>query len=142
MSQSQSASGDKPQLEPKSSFDITSAEATNRASHDIVDEPFFFTWEDFVKRNFYISRPWSLDYYYSVRGSENVHIYLWVAKDLSWSQGWEVSGMFFGILAILWCFVLLYHAIHSKNIEEIYMWIALVMWLSANFIWMTGMNYY
>ncbi len=116
------------------------ADSAGNKNDIIVEEPFFFTWKDFYQKNFYISRPWSLDYYYSVRGSENVHIYLWVAKDLSWSQGWEIPGMFFGCLAIVWCLVLLQHAIHDKNLEEIYMWIALVMWLSANFVWMTGIQ--
>lgn len=46
--------------------------------------------------------------------------------------------MIFGCLAVAWCFVLAYHAIESKAMEEMYMLIGLVLWLSANFVWMTG----
>lgn len=30
--------------------------------------------------------PWSLSYYLSEAGQSNIHIYLWLAKDLSWIQ--------------------------------------------------------
>jgi hypothetical protein len=102
------------------------------------EEPFFFTWKDFVNRNFYLSGPWTIDYYHTVRGAENFHIYLWIGKDLAWAQDWYWPAMIFGCAALLWCFVLLYHAVHSKNMVEIYMWIAMVLWLGGNFVWMAG----
>lgn len=102
------------------------------------EEPFFFTWKDFVSRNFYISGGWSIDYYYTVRGTENFHIYLWILKDMAWAESWYWPAMIFGSGALAWCFVILSHAIHARNMVEIYMWVALVLWLSANFVWMAG----
>jgi hypothetical protein len=31
-----------------------------------------------------ITFPWSFFYYFSDRGVENFHIYLWISKDLAW----------------------------------------------------------
>lgn len=30
--------------------------------------------------------PWSFSYYYSNSGQSNFHVYLWLLKDLSWTQ--------------------------------------------------------
>ena len=46
--------------------------------------------------------------------------------------------MVFGIFALSWCLVLAYHAWKSQNVEEVYMLVPLVLWLIANFIWMSG----
>jgi len=91
-------------------------------------------WGDY----FYITQEWSLSYYLTVRGSENFHIYLWIAKDLAWTQNWYWPAMMFGSSALAWCLVLAFNAIRSRCIEEMYMLVALVMWLSANFLWMAG----
>eukprot|EP01038_Epipyxis_sp_PR26KG_P016153 gene16153-21956_t len=88
--------------------------------------------------SFYISVPWSPQIYFTVRGSENFHIYLWIAKDLSWSQNLYWCSMIFGSMALSWCLVLAYHAISSRCYEEVYMLIPLIIWLSANFVWMAG----
>ena len=87
---------------------------------------------------FYITTPWSWSYYLSVRGSENFHIYLWVAKDLAWTQDSFWPALIFGSAALAWCGVLLYNSIRGKSVEEVYMLIALIMWLAANFLWMAG----
>jgi hypothetical protein len=102
------------------------------------EEPFFFTWKDFIDRNFYISGAWTLDYYFSVRGAENFHIYLWIAKDLAWAQDLYIPAALFGSLAVAWCFVLAYYAMKYGGIEEVYMLIATVLWLTGNFVWMVG----
>jgi hypothetical protein len=86
----------------------------------------------------YISVPWSIPYYLTVRGSENFHICLWIAKDLSWTQNWYWESMIFGSMALAWCTVLMYNAVVAKCFEEVYMLIALILWLSANFLWMAG----
>lgn len=105
--------------------------------HDF-DEPFTFTWQDFYRRKLYISGAWDLEYYYTIRGCENFHIYLWIAKDLAWTQNWYWPAMLFGSAALLWCVVLAYHAFESKIFEEVYALIGLILWLSANFVWMAG----
>ena len=129
-----------------SAFEIDDSETRKRelaaqeqfASEHYPNEPFFFTWKDFVARNFFISGPWSLDYYHTARGSENFHIYLWIAKDMAWAENWYWPAMIFGSAALAWCFVLLSHAIQARNILEVYMWVATVLWLAGNFVWMAG----
>lgn len=87
---------------------------------------------------FYIDIPWSPQTYFTVRGSENFHIILWISKDLSWTQGNQGAAMFFGVAALSWCVILAYHALVSKNWEEVYMLVPMILWLTANFIWMYG----
>jgi hypothetical protein len=91
-----------------------------------------------IDNNFFISQPLTLSYYWTTRGSDNFHIYLWIAKDLAWSQSWYWPAMIFGSGALAWCSVLLYHAIAARHYEEMYMWISLFLWLSGNFVWMAG----
>jgi hypothetical protein len=88
--------------------------------------------------DFQITVPWSPQMYFSVRGAENFHIYLWILKDLAWTQKWYAVSWVFGISAISWCLVLVYHAFNDRNYNEIYMLIALILWLAANFVWMAG----
>lgn len=94
--------------------------------------------EESSGKNTYISTPWSPQIYFTVRGSENFHIYLWIAKDFAWTQDLYYESMFFGIAALVWCGVLMYHAIKLGYYNEIYMLIPFIMWLSANFTWMAG----
>lgn len=88
--------------------------------------------------DFQITVPWSPQMYFSVRGAENFHIYLWIIKDLAWTQKWTVVAWMFGISAISWSLVLVYHAFKDRNYNEMYMLCALILWLSANFVWMAG----
>lgn len=39
----------------------------------------------------------------TVRGAENFHIYLWIAKDIGWAQDWRDWALVFGSLAVIWC---------------------------------------
>jgi hypothetical protein len=94
--------------------------------------------QKFMGDYFFITVPWSLEYYFTVRGSENFHICLWVAKDLAWSQDSYWPAMIFGIMALAWCVVLAINAVRVGSIDELYMLVALFMWLCANFLWMAG----
>eukprot|EP01032_Pedospumella_encystans_P019356 gene19356-22006_t len=98
----------------------------------------FYRRRDEHGNDFQITVPWSPQMYFSIRGAENFHIYLWILKDLAWTQKWYGMSWTFGILAISWIFVLAYHAFNDRNFNEIYMLIAMVLWLSANFVWMAG----
>ncbi len=42
----------------------------------------------------------------------------------------------YGILAILWWNIIIYHAVIRRNYSEMYVSIALLLWLVANFWWM------
>ncbi len=128
------------------SHDLEKMDDTSKVNHsrdpiienDEDDVPFSFTWKDFYQRNFYISGAWTWDYYFTVRGAENFHIYLWIAKDLAWASDLYWPAMIFGSLALAWCMVLCYFAFFSGGMEEVYMLIATVLWLSGNFVWMAG----
>jgi hypothetical protein len=88
--------------------------------------------------NFYITMPWSPQVYFTVRGAENFHIYLWIAKDLSWTRDAYTPAMMFGIASLLWCSVLMFHAVTAKCVTECYMLIVMILWIAANFLWMSG----
>lgn len=88
--------------------------------------------------NFYITMPWSPQVYFTVRGAENFHIYLWIAKDLSWTRDAYIPAMTFGTASLLWCVVLMYHAVTAKCITEVYMLIVMILWIAGNFLWMSG----
>lgn len=102
------------------------------------EEPFVFTFQDFYDRNFYLAGPWSWQYYASIRGCENFHIYLWIAKDIAWSQSNYDGAMVCGIAALVWCAVLFYHAVMERNYVELYLLMSFVLWLASNFVWMFG----
>jgi hypothetical protein len=76
--------------------------------------------------------------YYMMRPIENMHIYLWILKDLAWSQDWYYPALIFGTLALAWCAVLFYEAYALRSLYEAYMAIATTLWLAANFVWMAG----
>ena len=78
------------------------------------------------------------EFFFTIRGSENVHIYWWVAKDLGWSIGNRILGMTSGVLAMCWVGVLLYNALLADCTEDAYMLIPMFLWLFGNFWWMDG----
>lgn len=80
----------------------------------------------------------SPEIFFTVRGCENIHIYLWIAKDLCWITNTKILGMFFGLSAILWLGVLLHHAFVHKNNEEKYFLVPTFLWLFSNYLWMSG----
>mmetsp|Transcript_13526 Transcript_13526/g.12248 ORF Transcript_13526/g.12248 Transcript_13526/m.12248 type:complete len:368 (-) Transcript_13526:24-1127(-) len=82
--------------------------------------------------------PWTLSWYLSITGSEYFHIYLWICKDLSWTQEWYLLSLIFGTLSLMWYVVLAYHALSTRNGEEIWNVLGGILWLFANFWWMAG----
>jgi hypothetical protein len=65
----------------------------------------------------------------SVRGLENIHIYLWILKDFAWAQDDYWLAVIFGSTALIYCGVLLYQAMVNRDFEETYMIVALTLWL-------------
>lgn len=37
----------------------------------------------------YPDEPWHIGWYFTVRGQESLHVYLWIMKDLSWYVLWR-----------------------------------------------------
>ena len=68
--------------------------------------------------------------------SENIHIILWLIKDMSWLMSWKLLGLAMIIPTILVSIII---ARNSRNIQED-MWynIAVCFWISANGTWMVG----
>lgn len=74
----------------------------------------------------------------SVRGLENIHIYLWILKDFFWAQDAYWPALICGSAAVLYSFMLIGIAMHNRDAEESYMLIALSLWLCGNGWWMCG----
>ena len=83
-----------------------------------------------------ISPRWSPSYYYDRRGCEYIHYYFWIIKDFAWMQNMTVLATTAGLLAVLWCGILLGISIYKRKWLETYVYIATTFWLIGNFIWM------
>ena len=79
-----------------------------------------------------------LDWLLSIRGAENLYMYFWLLKDLSWSQNWYWPAYVFGSLAIAWAFVLVCNTLYDQATNEIFFSTAVFLWLFGNFWWMTA----
>jgi len=73
---------------------------------------------------------------HSLRGVENFHVYLWILKDFAWAQDDYWLAVVFGSAALVFCGVLMYLALW--DLEEVYMYIAMTLWLFGNYWWMAG----
>jgi hypothetical protein len=74
----------------------------------------------------------------SIRGLEWFHLYLWMAKDLSWAQDWYIGGMFFGTAAVVMSGYLVFQTLLLKNYIEAWHYIGQFFWLLSNYWWMWG----
>jgi hypothetical protein len=74
-----------------------------------------------------------MEWFYSIEGAEHCHTYFWIGKDLAWMQIWNSMSLFFGISALLWSFLILFHALRTFNFHELWHFVALFLWLFANF---------
>lgn len=82
--------------------------------------------------------PLTLSYFFSVRGQDGFHVYLWIMKDLSWVQAWYWPGLIFGTLTLVWSAFMLWRAFWRKSLDEVWTHSAQFMWLFGNFLWMQG----
>ena len=93
------------------------------------------------RRHAYNTRPSekiSASLFLTVRGAENIFIYVWTLKDLSWTQSWYFNCWVFGILALVISFLAGIRSVCMKHPAEIWHHAAQFTWLLANFVWMTG----
>ena len=75
--------------------------------------------------------------YHTLRGLESFLIYTWLCKDLCWilaSPAW----FFFSIVALCASGLVLLKSIHEFSFEDVWHRIAELLWLFANFWWMSG----
>jgi hypothetical protein len=82
---------------------------------------------------------WSLAWNFtSTKGLEWFHLYLWMAKDLSWAQDWYIGGLFFGTAAVVMSGYLVFQTFIKKNHVESWHYIGQFFWLLSNYWWMWG----
>lgn len=71
-----------------------------------------------------------------IRGTENLHILLWIIKDTCWVQDYRVLGM---IMIFPTIAVAIYLTVKSHpEREEFIHNMAICFWLCANSVWMIG----
>ena len=68
----------------------------------------------------YPDEKWSIKSYFSIKGLENLLIYVWIAKDISWTTSTWIPAWLFGTLAVFLSFVFVCIAIYDFHYEEIW----------------------
>lgn len=72
----------------------------------------------------------------SIRDTENLHILLWLLKDLAWVSDFKLLGV---IMILPTVAVAIYLTFKSKSdFKELMHNFAVVCWICANSIWMLG----
>jgi hypothetical protein len=64
----------------------------------------------------------------------NIHVLLWLVKDLSWLMQWKSLGVFIMIPAVLFAVLIAYKS--RDSLVELLPNLAVVFWIIANSIWM------
>lgn len=108
---------------------LSEAGADSPAGSSTQTQPLPHSYIDVVKSNALV---------FSIRGLDNVHIYMWILKDYSWSTDNKEMAIGFGSLALGWCVVLQLAAARQHDWEECYFLIGQILWLVGNFWWMCG----
>ena len=75
-----------------------------------------------------------------MRQLENLHIALWLLKDLSWCSDWRFLGLLAAIPTVLMSVRLCWLGRHS--FAELAHTAAVTLWICANITWMIGEFYY
>ena len=65
---------------------------------------------------------------FSIRGWENVHIYMWIVKDLAWTLDDLWMSAIVGSIAVAWCGVLVWIAYRQDDWEECYMLVRILLY--------------
>ena len=80
-------------------------------------------------------RPMTLSAFFSKSGADKMLLYTWMAKDLSWMQGWYYPGFVFGSASVCITGVIVILAFISKDISEIFSSVGFFLWIFANIWW-------
>jgi hypothetical protein len=75
-----------------------------------------------------------------IRGIENLHILLWIAKDTCWVNGWHWLGVAMiapTMLVAIWLAIKTF-----RMAAEFTHNLAVIFWLCANSVWMIGEFFY
>jgi hypothetical protein len=74
------------------------------------------------------------------RDYENIHILFWLMKDNAWCHDWHWLGMMMIVPTLIIQIHLTWLA--RRDFHEIFHCIAVLFWICANAIWMTGEFFY
>ena len=87
----------------------------------------------------YIVSRWTNSVFYCFyEWSSTIYIYLWIAKDLCWTQSWFYLGIASACAAVLWSVTTLAYHIWRRDFRNSWLHLAEFAWLLANFLWMYG----
>jgi len=76
----------------------------------------------------------------NIREYENLHIALWLMKDMCWVMSFKIGGMIMIIPTLAVAIHLTWKS--RKTISDLFHNIAVCLWITANAIWMTGEFFY
>lgn len=91
-----------------------------------------------------IERPWSLRLFTAeVSGADNLLLYTWMGKDLSWMRGWVWAAECCGVLSLLLSALVVVRAVVAYrhgvgHRREFAAAVATFLWIAGNFAWMQG----
>lgn len=71
-----------------------------------------------------------------IRLIENLHIFLWLIKDLCWSMEWKWGGVVMVLPTVSMAVYICWRS--RRSISELIHSIAVTCWISANSVWMIG----
>ncbi|MET0242408.1 MAG: hypothetical protein ABW174_03025 [Flavitalea sp.] len=75
---------------------------------------------------------------YSIPGRfrriENLHIFFWIVKDISWAMLWKPIGVFMLVPTLAVAIVITWQT--RKIVSELFHNLAVVFWITANGYWM------
>lgn len=75
-----------------------------------------------------------------IKRIENIHVFLWLVKDMSWCNGYHHLGMLMVIPTLAVALKIAWHA--RKNAADLVHNCAVCLWISANITWMVGEFFY
>ena len=75
-------------------------------------------------------------YFFTIRGVENLLIYTWVAKDLSWTTYYS-DWIVFAIISLVLSGLVVIKTIFEVDFEDLWHRIAEFLWLFANVWWLS-----
>ena len=75
-----------------------------------------------------------------IRVLENLHVALWLLKDVSWCSEWRLFGMFMAIPTVILAARLCW--LGRQSYSELAHNGAVCLWICANITWMIGEFYY
>jgi hypothetical protein len=82
----------------------------------------------------------NIEFEKGLRRTENIHIVLWLIKDICWVLNFRIGGMIMIVPTLL---VAMYITWKGRNYRsELFHNIAVCLWISANINWMIGEFYY